>query len=410
MAGERKLVHLTFISLLFLSVGIFTSISLSALSHIFITIPAFVGAYQFYKRPSGKLPISFWLLVLFFVTIVLSVLFNLSDIEKPIKLIFKGKYFILAALSIFAYYYFFNPKNNKKWKVAFSIFLLATTLASLSGIIGLKFGFNPLKGKPPCHPERACGLYGMYMTYGYGISLLSTILIGIRIYGNKIKSFYPMWPINLALIVSLTGLYLSYARGALVAFLVSIAFYFFKKSLKKFIIFSAVGSLAFGIAFLSIPKLKNMFTSRSTSNLQRISFYKAALYAAKESPVFGLGYRNFEPRMKEIKKKYKIEFPEFGSHAHNNFLELLASTGGLGMSIFGLWVLFWLIETFLADDLLSLISFPFVINFLLSGMVQYTFGDGENLFLILNVWAITVAYKLSLQNGEGKLAESVSKL
>ena len=72
-------------------------------------------------------------------------------------------------------------------KIKFLIwaFLASTTIATVSGLIGLYTGFNPLKFKNACHPTRACGLYGMYMTYGYGINFFMVIVTGFLFYKNK---------------------------------------------------------------------------------------------------------------------------------------------------------------------------------------------------------------------------------
>lgn len=104
------------------------------------------------------------------IIIVLSVLANTDSIVSPHKYIFKIKYFVLSLLDLPAYYYTLKDfMKNKSKKVLLNTFLIATTIATISGIIGLYTGFNPLKMKAACHEIRTCGLYGMYMTYGYGI-------------------------------------------------------------------------------------------------------------------------------------------------------------------------------------------------------------------------------------------------
>ena len=60
-------------------------------------------------------------------------------------------------------------------------------------------------------------------------------------------------------------------------------------------------------------------------------------------------------------------------------MEYLASTGLLGFMVLFLFHIFWFLETFKRNDLVSNITNPFVIAFFVSGQSQYTFGDGENL-------------------------------
>lgn len=96
-------------------------------------------------------------------------------------------------------------------------------------------------------------------------------------------------------------------------------------------------------------------------------------------------FPNFEPNVTAIKKRHAIERPGIGGHAHNNFLEHLASTGFMGALAFLLFTLVWLWRTYQHQQLL----FPFVVSFIVSGMTQYTFGDGENLFLIMSLFALS---------------------
>jgi O-antigen ligase len=385
--------QLTYASLFILALATFTSLSVSAGSHILILIP---GLYFLKQGSDAKWPKSTWMLLGLFVAVVISVIFNLDIIDKPFKNIFKGKYFLFAILWMVSFRkLFINRITNKQIKILAWVLLIATSLASLSGLIGLFAGFNPLKMKPPCHPSRACGVYGMYMTYGYGISLFTILNLGLLIYKDKVKEYLPSWLIITSLIINFLGLYFSYARGGLLAFLIACPFFFFKNNIKKFFILLISGAILLGASIIFIPKLNTMFLKRGGSNDQRISFYKTAIKAFQERPIYGYGYRNFEPNVPKLKKKYNIAHPTYGGHAHNNFLEHLASTGLIGAIFLVLFHLFWFLEMFKRDDLLALLTLPFIVNFAFSGLFQYTFGDGENLFLILGVYALSmVKYRM----------------
>jgi O-antigen ligase len=379
---------LTFASLFILTLATFTSLSLSAGSHILILIP---GIYFLTKKLEYSLPKSSWALLGIFITVIISVLFNLDIIEKPLRHIFKAKYFLFAILWVISFRKLFIDHITKKQiKILLWVFIIATSLASLSGLIGLFAGFNPLKMKPPCHPSRACGVYGMYMTYGYGISLFVILNIGLLIYRDKIKEYLPLWLIVISLVINFMGLYFSYARGGLLALFVAIPFFYLKNNLKRFLLILLTGGILLGASVLFIPKMNSMFLKRGGSNDQRISFYQTAVKAFLEKPIYGYGYRNFEPNVTRLKKKYDIKFANYGGHAHNNFLEHLASTGFLGALLFILFHIFWFLEIYKREDVMAAITLPFIINFSFSGLFQYTFGDGENLFLILGIYALSM--------------------
>ncbi len=391
---ENLSYKLTYATLFILALAIFTSLTLSAASHIFILVPGVYFLARSIKLKDLNFPKSTWALLLIFISIFISVIFNLDIIDQPHKNIFKGKYFIFAILWAISFReYFKNKITSKQIKILLCLFLIATSLASLSGLIGLFSGFNPLKMKPPCHPERACGVYGMYMTYGYGISLFLILNFGLFLYRDQVKKYAPSWLIIASFLINFLGLYFSYARGGLIAFLVSVPFFFLKNHLKKFIIILISGGVLLLGAIAFIPKVNTMFLNRAESNNQRISFFKTAFMAFQERPLFGYGYRNFEPHVKRIKKKYDLKHQYLGGHAHNNFLEHLASTGLLGALCFILFNGFWFVEMFKRNDVVALIVLPFIVNFSVSGLFQYTFGDGENLFLLLGVYAISVFKK-----------------
>ena len=74
--------------------------------------------------------------------------------------------------------------------------------------------------------------------------------------------------------------------------------------------------------------------------------------------------------------------------AHNNFLEHLASAGIFGALAFILFSVLWIWDGYRREDVVGRIMFPVSISFSVSGTVQYTFGDGENLFFLMLVWAL----------------------
>ncbi|MCP4914356.1 MAG: O-antigen ligase family protein [Oligoflexia bacterium] len=388
------LLKLTYASLFVLALGTFTSVSISAVSHILLIIP---GIYFFKSTKDKKYSWSYKYLFLMILTIILSVIFNWSDMERPVKNLMKIKYFVIPMLGVYA-----TQKLNdvflkdKSRRILFYTFLLSTSIATISGLIALKSGFNPLKMKAACHPTRACGLYGMYMTYGYGISLFSVLVWSLILSKHYIVNKYALWT---SALLGLIGTIFSYARGGWIGLAAGIGAFLFKKNIKMAIIACVIGVATFGIAIKYNDKVNDMFLKRSGSNQQRIAFYQAAWYAFKEKPVFGWGYRNFEPNVSKIKKQYSIPYESYGGHAHNNLLEHLASTGFIGFIVTLLFFGSWLFEMYRRFDLIGWIGFPFVSSFIISGQFQYTFGDGENLFLIMGFWMIT-QLKLSGKSNE----------
>ena len=384
MASNERFYHrITFIGLVVLCLAMFTSVSASSLFHVSLFLSGSFFTVKAFRDQDFKFKKSWWALLFLSLSCIVSVVLNWGLISEPWKNILKVKYFLIALLSYSSFYYFKRDFVTKKQvSLLINLFLLATTVATISGLIALRTGFNPLKMKPACHETRACGLYGMYMTYGYGISLFMVLLTSFLhkkqwLFRHTSKLFfYSCYFINLV------GLILSYTRGAWLGFFLALPFFFFKEHKKKFLIISFLSVLSLACSITFIPQVRGMFTQRTQSNNQRLAFYEAAYYAWKEKPIFGWGYRNFEPNVPQIKKRNNVSYPSIGGHAHNNFLEHLAATGIVGGLAFILFVALWLVESYKYNFIL-----PFVVSFLISGLFQYTFGDGENLFLILTVFA-----------------------
>lgn len=382
--SERSFYWMAYIALGVLALGTFTSVSFTALAHILL-LPS--GLY-FYKKnlseKSFKPRPSLYALAALAVISIFSVLVNWEEMEKPLKNILKTKYFIIGILSSYAFHYLKqNWLNPKRIKILVNLFLFAAMLASLSGLIGLWSGFNPLKFKPPCHPTRACGLYGMYMTYGYGISLFMVLATGLLVYRDRFKSYFTPWLLYSSLGVCFLGLIFSYARGGWLGFALGVPFLFVKNHPKRMVVSFILMALIGGGIFISSSRVQYTVLKRKTSNKERIHFFEAAYAAFKEKPLLGYGYKNFEANSKEIKKRHNIGGQHFGGHAHNNALEHLASTGALGFLGFIIFCLLWLKESYREP-----IVFAFVVSFLVSGLFQYTFGDGENLFLIFAIFGL----------------------
>lgn len=380
------MLKLSYFACLWLAATLFISFSAASLFHLFILASGGYFVWQAIKTKELNFSKSTLALIGLVLVSILSLLVN----GGPYKHMTKLKYFILGIFSIYSFQAIVkNYFNEKRIKIFATTFLVSSALASLSGIIGLMTGFNPLRFKAACHLERACGMYGMYMSYGYGMGYF--ILVSVLLLINRKKIFNFTHPVILfgSNIINFMGFYLSYARGALIAFFVGGFVYLLKKKLKLALVFIGSSLLAGILLFNFNASFNSMFTNRGSSTDQRLSLYQAAFFAFKDKPLLGLGYRNFENQSVQIKKDHNLPQLDFAGTAHNNFLEHLASTGILGFLCMVLFHLFWAYEMWKRDDLIGQIGLAFISSLFISGQVEYTLGDGETLFFIMFVYAWT---------------------
>jgi O-antigen ligase len=279
-----------------------------------------------------------------------------------------------------------------------NLFLGATTLATFSGLLAIIIDFNILKMKKPCHPFRACGTYGMTITYGYGIALALILFVVLFYQRKKLANYFNQYLLYASLFFNSLGLYFSYARGGLIGFFIgacSILFFINKKIFALMMVITLSGIVT--LVFLSKHPT---FSSRllvpweQPTNLLRIHQSQAALSASVEHTWWGLGFRNFEGQSIELKKKYGVPFipgyENWKGHAHNNYLETLVGCGYMAFIFFCLWHVGWLIKTFQTKGALFYFG-PFVVVHMVIGLFQSTIIDGENMFLIMGIFAISEA-------------------
>lgn len=374
--------HLIFGSIMILALGVLTSTTLLALYHILMIIPAL---YFLPKASYKKFPNSAWTLLAMAVIIILSVLFNQDIAVKGYAPITKSKYFIFGFISLAPLsWYFQNRATEKKISILLYGFCIATTVATFGGLCGLLAGYNPILMKAMAD-NRNGGVFGMIMNYAHNICYFQIIITGLVIYREEAKKYINKNFLYLVFLINLIGLYTTYTRGAWLGFLVAVPFYFFRQN-KKIFVGAIAGILIVGTIMYFLAG-SSMY--RKDNDASRLGQWQAAIAAFKERPILGYGYLNFEEHSSIIKHRYNLLAPDFKGHAHNNFFEMLGSTGALGFISFVLWLGFWFKEMYLRTDLLSRIGLPFIVTFIVSGLTQSTISLGINLFFIFGAYALT---------------------
>ena len=405
---------LLFLSFFFGSAGLYMSISFIGLSHILLFIPILFlvkkeNLTDLLQSKTAQFLIGFIILG------SLSVIFNWNEIkayESPWKLLFKLKYFIIALLSVPCFSFYIksrrqNPKSSLTFLLRF--LLIASTLATCSGLIGLYTGFNPLTFKNACNPTRNCGMSGMLMTYAYSISIFCSILFGWIINFKK-NDFISKKYLIIIFLINFIGLYFTYSRGALLGFILSIPLCFFWKNKA---IFKGGLVLAFILTILGgsflFNKVKNAKTTPKDqyldtldnglyrlkvypeSELTRLSLVYAAIHIFKENPILGVGYRNFSNVAPSYKKKYDLnKISKISGHAHNNYFEVLSGMGILGMIAYLGFIFSWIWTCLKGTNIYLKMLLPGLINFSISGFFQSTLIDGEITFFLMIIFAITI--------------------
>ena len=386
MGTQRKTALLILISLYILAVGLFTSISLMTGFHL-LMIPAILLSAKDYDWK--KFPRSGWALLAFAMALVLSVVVNRNIILRPSKNIFKTKYFLIGALSLIPLQFYFQQyltveKRRKVLGTLFFVLLTSACVATLSGLIGYFTGFNPLR-MVHVSSNRNGGLFGMLITYAHSIAWLSVFLVGIGCHYEHFKSLISKKWLYFFTAVSLVGLFATHTRGAWISFLVGCSL-INKKLTGVMCLLTVLGVIGLS---LHNPHFWEEEIVRRGSNSERWGSALAAVKAFQEKPLFGYGYLNFEPNSPEIKARYQLPEPDFGGHAHNELLEIFATSGIFGAVCFVVWLILWIREIRNKNSSTAKLVLPFIGAFLASGLTHVSLNDGENAFFLMIFYALS---------------------
>jgi O-antigen ligase len=380
--------YMIFGSLLVLAFGLFMSITVLALSHILIAVPAL---YFSFKQDWKRLSVSNWALLIFSILIPISIYTTRNNaISLGLYNIMKFKYYMLGALMGAPFAWFFKKRaTDKQIRILLWTALISSSLASLAGMIALYTGYNPLKMAPPTSVTQNGGMFGMLMSYAHSEAIWCVLIFGLIINYKKIEKYLPVWLLATTAIINFAGFITSYTRGAHMAFLIAIPFFFFKANKKKFIGAITAMILFCAIAWTAVPQIRVIFSGRQHSNLLRIGQWQAALKVFELHPIAGVGFRNFQPYSTVIKKEYGYPEPLWSGHAHNNALEVAAGMGVIGLIPFLVWIFAWLVESYKRDDLMARLAFPCVIAIIIGGLTQNTITDGINAFLFMALYGLS---------------------
>lgn len=334
-------------------------------------------------------------LAAFFLLSFLSIVGNLSLIGDPIDHLAKLRTLALFLL-VLAMPALPGRNLGVPWRRDSLVlaWLVPLALALVYGAVLWTGGAPGVAGGEAGRAVRVSGFYGQVMTFAYTLQF-SVLALAILVFQPALWKGLTRLPYALAvvgLLVSGAGLYFSHTRGAALGVLAGLLVHGAMRS-RRFVAATLVAAFAVGLlAWFEGSRLVRLDASASL----RAGHWRAAALAALERPVLGWGYRNFQLHSAELKERYGFEKEvswvagkrqppsHLERHAHNNYLEAFASTGAIGGLAFLAFCWSWLRECRRSG--FGHLLVPLVVAFLVSGLFENTFFDGEPLNAVLLVW------------------------
>lgn len=382
------MIKLTSLSLFFLAAGILTSVTILSAYQILFTVAVFYFTFQAYKDHDLKLPKSAYWLLAFSLVALISTVINFEIIPKPSKNFGRIKYFLYGVGGIYVFRYWLKEATDKTKKIIANTFFLSVVVGGLYTIIYYIVVKDDPRGRPLTETMR----------YGYGSAMFLLTLLSVYLHKDKFKNWINPQFLLTAFIIGFLGMFLTFTRGAFLAFLCGLPFalYFYKKKMVLVglgISLLIVGTMGAFYLFGSKTNINfRMLSTKGFSSDQiRQSQWQSAVIAIKERPILGWGLSNFHTQVKRIKIENDLGAKDYDdAHAHNVFLEIGAGTGLIGLFLFLGWLMTWAFECFKAGGLVRALIVPFGVAFVVGSQFEVTL-DANNASMIFAVYGISAA-------------------
>ncbi len=376
--------NLTTAALVFLTTGIFSSVTILAGFQILFGVSCIYYTYLAIKDKNLSIPKSSYWLIAFIVVAFISLVINYDVIPKPTKNFGRLKYYLYGLTGIYVFRYWLAETSDKVKKNLVSWFMIAISIAAVYGLA--KFFMTDQK--------RLRGFTDT-LRYGYGTGMILLVIVSGILHREKIKDWFDFLIAIVALVTGFAALYFTYTRGALLGFFCGLPFVCFFYSRKLGL---TLGGLSIAVVltlgcfylFGSGDYGSRFLVNKDThSDLVRRSQWKAAGIAIKEKPVLGWGLSNFHSQLKRIKYDYDLDAKSYDdAHAHNLFLETGAGTGLIGLILFIGWIFTWAMECFKSGGMVRALVVPLGAAWVISSQFEVTF-DANNASMIFIIYSLS---------------------
>lgn len=277
-------------------------------------------------------------------------------------------------------------------------------------VIGLFVFFTGWRFENPWHfpgmfetEIRAGGIFGNYMTFSHLFAIYWTLIFGIflRFY-SKLNRKEFIW-ILCFLILGFLNLILTFTRGVWISLAVTIMVGVFLANWRKALGIVFIFGVMASISYFEIPYVKERIADTQKEyygESERKSLWIANIEIFKTSPLYGVGYGQNKDLLPEYFKKLGISDKTIISHAHNQYIHLLAGTGILGLLCYLIFWAFFFINAMrlwfmrrsldLWDSGLLLGSILAMIGFMIGSLTESNFEHSKVKAGLVLIWAFLI--------------------
>ncbi len=257
--------------------------------------------------------------------------------------------------------------------------------------------------------SRAAGFYGHPMTLGGWLCIFLPLLL-IEFFEKTLLGRY-YWTAGLIFVFCSAGLVFNGTRGAWLAVTIvctALFVYYMFKNKRNFII-----SILFIVLISTILVNNDKFMNRLDtiddfnkfqSNTERILIWQSAWNMFKDHPVLGVGLGQYAENYQQKYISPQAKEP-YLTHAHNNFMQMLAENGIVGFAgfviMFGYIILKNIITWCKTKNVYALMIVSSTVCLLLQGFTEYNVGNSA----VIKMYWLVLGLLVVLNNFEKEQKE-----
>lgn len=303
------------------------------------------GTFFYYlKQPQHLINKKFYFPLTFFVGFcVLSLLLNIPLLNN-IQFLVSTLYFIrfMGYLSI---YLLLADYSVQKKKIISVLFTAVNIILLLGGFIQFAYYTNLINLSYLGWDTHWLRLYATFFDPNFaGIYFDLFFLYLLNLFFKKINpgkgllQCAPTLGIIFLLLITLTGILLTFSRSAFIALAVGILTYMLsnKTQRKLIMVFGLLFLIGISIIIVNSRATEGTKLFRSNSSLERLQSYRAGWYIFTKQPLFGTGFNAYRYAQFRYKTASSVNWQISHSNAglDNSFLFILGTTGIFGFSAF----------------------------------------------------------------------------
>jgi len=285
-------------------------------------------------------------------------------------------------------------------------FSFAFVLPNLYAVTTFVFNHNWLT-RNELHESRVVGLVNSATYHAHGNALLFTFFSVIFYLNFKYLNLKLKAQATFALILFILSISLTFTRGIWISIVIVGCIFLYMNNKKHLFLALTVGCLVFSSLF----KLSSVFNERinhsintKSSDHLRWNLFKVHIEMIKDSPLLGVGHTDPLNHTAKWWPNLNLSETYYDSHAHNQFLNVFALTGILGLICFLSFYLWFLIKNiqlffFYKKNKRNLQSYFYItiaclmvqIEFIIANFTDIGFEYTKIRILILMTWALILA-------------------